>query len=485
MLPAHSGDAECAGSALFMECAVYGTRVNRCPPFLLLALWPAWMLAADPWAASEPDPCLLVGTLSCASASCHGRPEPASRPLLPEGAFGERSDQEHRRDSTSPRPPGPARQAGPTSGTATINQQEYLHFLAGDPHAEAARRMTEPRYREVLRRASQYDPAAATRCAPCHDPLGHASESSHQPLGRGIGCESCHGAARDWLAVHYEQDVSRERLVKLGLIDTRQVLARAGVCASCHVGSPGRDVNHDLLAAGHPPLLFELASHQALIERKHWDDTARREREPNYEVQLWAAGQIASADAALALLAARADQASKSGPWPEFAESDCRSCHRPLRAESGSSSGLPAWQSWNTAGISPLGSLDVLRHEMQRSLVPQAAQVAGLAAAARTDLRQSVRLSPEGVLLCANGRPLDAAAVLERLDSAQPPNFDRACQELAALLAAGRSLGAPSDLARLRRIAAELRRDAPITEIAARLAAARREISDNLPARQP
>src|SRR5262245_2222433 len=309
MLPAHSGDAECAGSALFRECAVWGLRVIRCLPLLLL--WPAGTLAA------EADPRLLVGTLSCASASCHGSPQP-------------------------------------TSSATTINHQEYLHFLAGDPHAQAARRMTEPRYLDVLRRASQQDPAAATRCAACHDPLGAASELAQQPPGRGIGCESCHGAARDWLTVHYEQGVSRERLAQLGMRDTKQVLVRARVCASCHVGSPGRDVNHDLLAAGHPPLLFELASHQALIRHKHWDDTARRQREPNYEVQLWAAGQLASADAALSLLASRAEQANKTGPWPEFAESDCRSCHRPLAAEVAGSRGSPAWQTWNTSGLAPL-----------------------------------------------------------------------------------------------------------------------------------
>ena len=93
------------------------------------------------------------------------------------------------------------------------------------------------------------------------------------------------------------------------MVDTKNVLVRAALCASCHVGSAENDVTHDMLAAGHPPLRFEMASHQALIERKHWDDAAAT-AQPEYEVQLWAAGRIASAEAALDLLEGRAKRAA-------------------------------------------------------------------------------------------------------------------------------------------------------------------------------
>src|SRR5262245_50362919 len=186
-----------------------GAAVKAILPALLLSLLLAASLAraADPWQPLDADPRKILGSLSCASASCHGRTSPLH-----------------------------------TIGTAQC--QEYLRYLGSDPHALAAQRMTEPRFLEVVARLK---PAAsakniADRCASCHDPLGQASDATHLPLGRGIGCESCHGPSRDWLAVHYEQGLSRERLSQLGFLDTKQVLVRARVCASCHLGSEGRDV---------------------------------------------------------------------------------------------------------------------------------------------------------------------------------------------------------------------------------------------------
>ena len=440
-----------------------GAAVKTILPALLSSLFLATSaaLATDPWRPLVHDPRKLLGTLSCASATCHGRNEPLR-------------------------------------SLGTIERQEYLHFLGADPHAQAARRMSEPRFQEVLARLKPEAPAkepadqpslarqasiAAERCASCHDPLGLASNATHVPLGRGIGCESCHGAAHDWLAVHFEQGISRDRLRELGLIDTKQVLVRARVCASCHVGGEGRDVNHDLLAAGHPPLRFELASHQALIDRKHWNDAPRRTAEPNYEVQLWAAGRIASADAALTLLESRARPAGQIAPWPEFAESDCRACHQPLRPQTNGSRGALTWQSWNVALAPPVPALAALRFEMQRSLVPPKDQIAQLAAEARTALRQSVRLSASGQILTPDGVPLDAQGALQQLSVNQgPTNWETACQELAALLAAGPSTG--GELQCVHRLAAGLRLDfPPLAEIEAELAAVRREMSENR--RQP
>ena len=82
-----------------------------------------------------------------------------------------------------------------------------------------------------------------------------------------IGCETCHGGARRWLSEHYQHDVGRDELASLGMIDTKNLLVRARVCAACHVGSAENDMNHDMIAAGHPPLHFELASYEALIKR--------------------------------------------------------------------------------------------------------------------------------------------------------------------------------------------------------------------------
>jgi Cytochrome c554 and c-prime len=344
----------------------------------------------------------------------------------------------------------------------------------------------------VLQRASgradgSEDATMRERCAACHDPQApdEGPITRSRPAERvpratmGIGCESCHGGAKDWIAVHYERDVSRERLKELGMVDTKDLLLRARQCAACHVGSAKQDVNHDMIAAGHPPLRFELASYEALLPRKHWDDRPRRLAEPDYEVRLWAAGRVAAAEGAVELLEGRAERAAgdrrqEAGldvVWPEFAEGNCFACHQALRRDAGplppstlfkNAVGVPAWRMWNvalvSAAVGPSGfvaAVAELRAGMERSLRPDAAEIAGLAAEARRRLNEARAFADQ----------VDAETVLARLQM-MPRNdsWDEACQEVAAVVAVERSLrdrGAIDEdegaIRRLRSLAAELR----------------------------
>jgi mono/diheme cytochrome c family protein len=210
-------------------------------------------------------------------------------------------------------------------------------------------------------------------------------------------------------------------------------------------------MNHDMIAAGHPPLRFEQASYEALLRRKHWDDRPQRAADPQYEVQLWAAGRKAAAEAALALLEGRARRIQEEraeASWPEFAEANCFACHQPLRSEVGrlplatmlkNESGVPAWQTWNTALVEVVAGSDAravadvvqpLREAMERSQVADAAAVSVLAREARNVVH---RIVPT--------RAVTRQAVLERLG--QPSNtatWDELCQRAAALAAVERSL---------------------------------------------
>jgi len=236
------------------------------------------------------------------------------------------------------------------------------------------------------------------------------------------------------------------------MIDTKNVLTRARLCASCHVGSAENDVTHDMLAAGHPPLRFEMASHQAVLERKHWDDSGRRQAQPDYEVQLWAAGRIASAEAALALLEARAKKAAtdeSKAAWPELAEYNCYACHQALRPEVGKltldslsnrTPGVPPWQRWNVECVLPsspefAAALTRLRGEMEKSFSPSPETVAQLAAEARAILRREIRVNEAGDML-VGGAPAGTQMALGAL-AARGDDFswERACHELAALVA--------------------------------------------------
>jgi hypothetical protein len=267
----------------------------------------------------------LLGSLSCAASACHGR-------------VGNRRE--------------PTTQPG----------GEFVRWSLDDPHSRAAQLLTSPRFAQILARYvdpdSNDDNERRRRtglCAACHDPMGIATtvfgESatvgiSAEPLTdgsvsngpitahRGIGCESCHGPSRDWIGHHAEPGISRSTLAALGMTPTKSLAERAVVCSSCHVGSATQDMNHDMIAAGHPELIFELASFMRRLP-KHWNDRQERSRVTEFESRVWLAGQWSSLQAALRTCEGRADRASSSSdaqPWPESAEYDCLACHQPLQA---------------------------------------------------------------------------------------------------------------------------------------------------------
>ena len=176
-------------------------------------------------------------------------------------------------------------------------------------------------------------PATIRKGWPLRPAMRSCSSLPSRTWARGIGCESCHGPAERWLAKHYELGTSRGDLAALGMVDTKDLFVRGRACAACHVGDADHDLNHDMLAAGHPPLRFELSAYHDLIRRKHWPERERIEI-PEFKVQLWAAGQAAALECTLALLesrATRAEKLDKLTPWPELAEYDCFACHQRLR----------------------------------------------------------------------------------------------------------------------------------------------------------
>jgi hypothetical protein len=121
------------------------------------------------------------------------------------------------------------------------------------------------------------------------------------------------------------------------MVNTRDMAVRAGVCVDCHVGSPRadgmpvRNMDHDMIAAGHPRLTFEMSAFLANMPH-HWDDREEKARD-DYPAHVWAIGQFATTQAALRLLAARAKAAAASpetARWPELSEYDCFTCHHSL-----------------------------------------------------------------------------------------------------------------------------------------------------------
>jgi hypothetical protein len=255
--------------------------------------------------------------------------------------------------------------------------REYRIWTEHDPHSGAYATLYSSRSAEIARKLKLENAYEAQACLSCHAVDASAdqlADAHRHTIQDGVGCESCHGPGEKWLTAHTRFEwggLSTSEKAAYGFRDTADLPTRAKTCVECHVGSPGRDVNHDLIAAGHPRLNFELSAYLAKLPR-HWSrEKDKLENGPALEARLWAIGQAASCAAALDLLAARA--ADPQRPWPEFAEFDCFACHRDLQTEPRGGLSALHWGSWHA------------------SLLPQAQGEAPSITAGLTALREAIR----------------------------------------------------------------------------------------------
>lgn len=235
-----------------------------------------------------------VGVATCAGSTCHGRSE----------------------------------------ATGVVVRQDELR-LWQDPsspagaHSRAWRVLTEPRARAIAARLGVGEAASAPMCLGCHaTPAAPGARGARFQLSDGVGCESCHGAASNWLASHYAVGGTHAANVARGLVPLDDPRARASRCLDCHFGSQdeGQFVDHRMMAAGHPRISFELDLFSTLQQHHNEDgDYVRRKRRPN-GVTTWAVGQAMALERSLSLFATPGRGAQ--GMFPEFYFFDCHSCHR-------------------------------------------------------------------------------------------------------------------------------------------------------------
>jgi Cytochrome c554 and c-prime len=190
-------------------------------------------------------------------------------------------------------------------------------------------------------------PTENSRCLVCHSDPSLSSRPAEpdivQARSEGIGCRACHGDPTNWLSAHQTWGPRDDRWPEYkahGMRWMNDLPSRAAVCVGCHVGAPpeggivAKDVDHDLIAAGHPRLNFDFATYQRSMP-PHWSERDRRKHEalpPNFEVRAWSAGRLAQMQASLDLLSYRSDL-KVSHPWPEFTEFNCYDCHHDLQAD--------------------------------------------------------------------------------------------------------------------------------------------------------
>jgi hypothetical protein len=223
---------------------------------------------------------------------------------------------------------------GSLSKTASPRETAVTVWTGKDPHAQAYRALRSDRSKKMLVNLRQLSdaknvhPEADALCLKCHS-MGVPRELQGPRFDatEGVACETCHGPAGKWKVIHDLPSwkfLSDDEKAAYGLRNLRNPAIRADACASCHQGSPEREVNHDLIAAGHPALFFDVSAQMDRMPR-HWD-TAIDRAQPDFSARLWVTGQLMGVRMSMDNLAARAKDNKK--PWPEFAEYDCLACHR-------------------------------------------------------------------------------------------------------------------------------------------------------------
>jgi len=226
----------------------------------------------------------FLGVSSCASSHCHGSAKPrSSTPVL---------------------------------------QNEFFTWYKRDNHARAYRSLLTP---EAIAMASHLGigaPEKAHDCLQCHTTNAPKEMQGERfTVSDGVGCESCHGAAGNWIKSHVEKGTNHTRNVSQGLRDIVPPVARTSLCISCHAPTAENGLTHRLYGAGHPRVEFEIDSYESVMPR-HWrqDDDYRERKSPANRVQAWLIGQVILAES----FAHRQNQAHLNR---DFSLYQCYSCH--------------------------------------------------------------------------------------------------------------------------------------------------------------
>jgi len=273
-----------------------------------------------------------------------------------------------------------------------VAQNEYSIWAGQDKHARAYQVLSNPVSIRIGRILNVGRPDQSTKCLACHALSVPAEQRAETfELVDGVSCESCHGPASAWLGPHTTRDWPHEKSVQLGMYDTRDLIKRSERCLTCHLGTSEKFVDHEMIAAGHPDLTFELNLFSSVMP-KHWkDDSADGWR----GVQEWSVGEAVQLQKSLERLARRAN----SQNWPEYGELDCFACHHSLtkpedswRQEEGYSGRTPGVAAWNESRYV------VFRHVLRKTNSDAASQL-------EADLTQLKSLLGQ-----RNGNPQEIAA---------------------------------------------------------------------------
>lgn len=273
-----------------------GWAAWRRVPLLWVILFSILVFAGSSTTSQAQSGARFEGVATCAGSTCHGRAE---------------------------------------GNGAVVRQDEIATWQepssASGAHSRAYSVLAGRRGRQIAASLGLGAATSAPACLGCHSTYApQGQRGARFILSDGVGCESCHGPAENWLAVHYARPATRASNVAAGLVPLDKPKVRAQVCLDCHYGSTktGQFVTHEMMAAGHPRISFELDLFSAL-QQHHDEDADYVQRKPRTDsVRLWAVGQAEAVRRQTDLFAR--PKFAREGMFPQFYFYDCHSCHRAI-----------------------------------------------------------------------------------------------------------------------------------------------------------
>jgi hypothetical protein len=231
-------------------------------------------------------------------------------------------------------------------------------------------------------------PETSAKCLDCHAVNATEGQTTRSfDSNDGVGCESCHGPASNWLGPHTTRGWTHQRSLELGMVDLRNPIARSETCLSCHLGTATKGVDHEMIAAGHPDLYFELDSFSAAMP-KHWKE---RDQDPWIDLRILATGEAVQLRENMRRIVRDTGRG-----WPEYSELDCFACHHSLmgaknswRQERGYAGRKPGSPTWNASRWTVLKViLEQLNSEEAHRLDRELTRVGTLVSDVTADRRQ-------------------------------------------------------------------------------------------------
>ena len=171
-------------------------------------------------------------------------------------------------------------------GGAGLNRGAHTIWRNYDPHTASAATLGNGRSRAMAAQLGIENAAESKSCTVCHAPNKQvapsmfAAAAKREEEMKSVSCANCHGGAENWILSHTRPEYPRDALTRLGMRQLGSAYQRANNCVACH-----QNLSDDLVAAKHPPLVFELDG-LLVAEPKHW-----REEKNFSNSQTWLVGQ--------------------------------------------------------------------------------------------------------------------------------------------------------------------------------------------------